>query len=224
VTLRAARRVLGGAAVVVVVGVTAACTPPVPDDQTTSVDVTRYQDLAADPWLAATDLTVGRYAFGTNGQFSAGSGRSARTMTGTVAEVLAVETAAAAREGWIVAAARCGEAEGGVGADDERRTMWPATVELVRELSDGSVAVAAVGVGESSSALDDHANRELPRRVGLAAFAPHHTNETSVDVPDEPVDYQALVCLGGPGGTSVGPTDLMSTVHDDAAQDPGGEQ
>jgi hypothetical protein len=216
VIARAARRTLVGAVVCAAVGGVAACTPPVPDDQTTSVDVTRYQDLAADPWLAATSLTVGRYAFGTNRQFEPGTGRSQRTVTGTVVQVLTTETAAAAGTGWVVAAARCGDAEGTPGDDDG----WPVTVELVRELSDGSVAVGEVVLGRERSVLDEDGTREVPRRVELAAFAPHHTYDTSVDVPDEPVDYDALTCLGGTGGASVGPTDLLATVHGGAAAAP----
>ncbi|WP_444662311.1 hypothetical protein ACT17Q_10470 [Cellulomonas sp. CW35] len=211
---RALPRAAAGCAALVVL---AACTPDVPDDQTTSVDVARYQDLAADPWLAATSLTVGRYAFGTNRQFEAGSGRSARTTTGTAAHVLAGETAAAADQGWVVAAARCDDAA----AD-------AVTVELVRELSDGSVAVGELRLEQDQSAAGpadgpaegsadgsavDRAAREVPRRVLVAAFAPHHTNDLTIDVPPEPVAYESLSCLGGSGGAGVGPDDLLAAVQ-----------
>lgn len=198
-------------------GTLTACTPSAPDDQTTSVDVRRYQDLAAEPWLAATSLTVGRYAFGTNRQFEPGTGRGTRTTTGTVAQVLAAETAAAAREGWVVAAARCGDDPGdGSGGGSGADAGGPVTVELVRVLSDGSAAVGEVRVEQDQSGVgpsQDGAALELPRRVLVAAYAPHHTNQASVDVPDEPVAFDALACLGGAGGASVGPTDLLATVQ-----------
>jgi len=211
VTVRSSRGRAVGALVVGALAACslAACTPSAPDDQTTGVDVQRYQDLAADPWLAATSLTVGRYAFGTNRQFEPGTGRGTRTTTGTLAQVLAAETTSAAREGWVVAAARCGDGSG---------SGWPVTIELVRALSDGAVAVGEVRVEQDQSGAqqpegEDAAARALPRRVLVAAYAPHHTNRANLDVPDEPVEFDALECLGGPGGASVGPSDLLAQVQ-----------
>ena len=213
-TGRTARGALAGvSAVAVAACALAACTPPVPEDQTTRVDVERFQDLAADPWLAATALTVGRYAFGTDRQFEPGTARGTRTATGTVGQVLTAQTSAAAREGWVVAAARCGD---GSGTD----SGWPVTVELVRVLADGAAAVGEVRVEQDQSGVEDGATRVLPRRVLVAAYAPHHTNRARVEVPDEPVAFDALACLGGAGGASVGPTDLLPTVQgaDEAAR------
>lgn len=192
------------------VGALTACVPSAPDDQTTDVDVARYHELAADPWLAATDLTVGRYAFGTNGLFEAGSGLSARTTSGTLAQVLAGETAAAAQVGWVVVAARCTE-----GSD-------AALVVLARELSDGAVAAGTIGVeqsrlepGESVAdvAEGELAGRVVPRRVQLAAYVPHHTVDAELEVPTEPVPYESLTCLGGSGGGAVGSDDLLTAVQ-----------
>ena len=210
-----------------VLGVLVACAPSVPVDQTTSVDVARYHVLASDPWLAATSLTVGRHAPGTNREFAAGAGSSTRTATGTAAQVLTSETDAAGRLGWVVAAARCGD-------DADAGSV---TVQFVRTLSDRSVAVAQVrleqdqtartgdgsGTGDEGAAADQGVDdegggdaaalRTVPRRVLLSAYVPHHTNEARIDVPSDPLAYDALSCLGGDGGTSLGPQDLLAVVQ-----------
>ncbi|UJP38631.1 hypothetical protein [Cellulomonas palmilytica] len=180
-----------------------ACVPGSPDDQTTDVDVARYQQLAADPWLGATELGVGRWVFGTNRQFRGGHAAFTRTMTGSVRAVLDAETAAAARVGWDVVGARC------PGEDVVHPWRYAVTVRLARPLPDGSAAFATIGVLADSplGAAPDPGDPTVVRTVRGSAAVAHHA-DPAVEVPDAlgTGALGSLACLGGAGGTSVGDT------------------
>jgi len=192
----------GLGALVVLLGATAlvaGCVPTSPDDQTTDVDVARYRALAADPWLAATDLAPGKWLLGTDREFTGGTASFVRTVTGSVRDVLVTEADAAARAGWTVVGARC--------PGDDLWSTWAhaVSVRVARALDDGSAAFATFGVAGDDPAVgvdDEGATRTVRGLAGVA----HHTAPDD-DVP-EAVDLAAaldtLSCLGGDGGVAVG--------------------
>jgi len=226
---RAARRrrcaLAGGLAeLALAVALVGACVPSAPADQTTAVDVERYQELAADPWIGADDIRVARYRFGSNKLFDDGLASAQRQVTGERTDVLTAEIAAAATVGWWVAGATCDGARAASGGG--------VSVELVRALADGSSAVATMTVTASdrgptpmapapvaptpsatsaAAGVGDGATSQI---VSVVAEVPHHSHPDPA-VPDRvPVDVASLTCLGGSAGGTVGQVGAFERVRD----------
>lgn len=183
---RTARR---GAAVTMVVAALAlaGCTPGVSrDGEPTRVDFERAEALRTDPWLAAAGVETTRYTYGTNGQYEPGTAGTLRPMTGTPAETMAAEVAAAAEVGWWPYYGRCPGAPvpGLQTADYYFGTDF--VVVLVRELEDGSLAQAELSISDHLKVVATVANHmvppvEMPEEVDLSQLA--CTNEAGQGLP-----------------------------------------